>query len=146
MGGTFSARAIARLLSVCGVLAGVFLMHALPAQACAGGAMPGSAMTAAPGPMRHVGHSAALGAPAGTGTLPSLTTRGLESGHGNVCVSTSPPRGVNGLIALLLLAAAGAFVVTTRLPDQGGRPRRARHRGPPRAGSALLTTLCVSRT
>ena len=122
--------AIARLATVCAVLVGLFLMHGLPAQACpAGAAMPVTAMNAA----SHTEHPRAHDAPA------------ASAEHGSSCVFTPAPRGIDSLLALLLLAATAALLERLRPAFGGGRHPGSR-RAPPRAGAELLTALCVSRT
>lgn len=139
MRGTLSAGAIARLLTVCALVGGLFLMHGLPAQACAGG--NGMATTAMTG--------MATGGPAGHATLGGApvhgdhaTVRHAAPGHGTPCVVTPAPRGLDALLALLLLAATAALAASARPARSASRGRRA----PPRAGPGLLATLCVSRT
>ncbi len=143
MRGKVPARAIVRVLTLFAVLVGLFLMHGLPAQACSGGTgMSATVMT-----------QTAPGGPDGqalVGTAHALTTVGSAAlpaapGHGAVCLFVSPPRGIDALLALLLLAAAVALVRIVR-PPLGAVGGRRRHRAPPRAGMELLTRLCVSRT
>jgi hypothetical protein len=143
-----SARVIARLLAVCAVLVGVFVMHGLPAQACpAGTGMSGSAMMAAP-MAAHGGESVLVAIPARSGmTHVVVGARTDAAAHGGVCVFTLPPRGLAGLLALLLLAGvAVASLATLIRASFGGSRGWFSHRAPARAGPELLTTLCVSRT
>ncbi|MBB5890270.1 hypothetical protein [Kutzneria kofuensis] len=107
----------ARLLTVLAVLAGVFLMHGLPAQDCSGVAMPTMTAVAHPG-------------------------MDMGSGHGGVCVFTTPSRDQAPLLALVLLVVAVLLTVLWRPLLVGGPSRR----GPPLAGAQLLTMVCVSRT
>ena len=139
MRGTASAGAMARLLTVCAVLPGLFLMHGLPAQACpAGTAMPAAAMSAT----GHAEHPA-LAVHARSGQAIAVPAPAV---HGTPCVFTPASRGIDVLMALLLLlAAAVASVLPPRVALGGIRCPRS-HRAPPRAGAQLLTTLCVSRT
>ncbi|EWM12543.1 hypothetical protein KUTG_02847 [Kutzneria sp. 744] len=106
----------ARLLTVFAVLAGVFLMHGLPAQDCSA-AMP------------------AMGAVAHTGM-------DMGSGHGGVCVFTTPSRDHLPILALVLLFVAVLLTVLWRPLLVAGPSRR----GPPLFGARLLTVVCVSRT
>ena len=123
MRGTRSAPpGIARLLTLCAVLVGVFLMHGLPAQSCAGGSMPVTMTVMAP---VHV-------AP--------LTEMG--PGHDDLCVFTMPSHGSDGLLALLLIAVVAWFAPLW----PSSRVFRHRRRGPPLAGVRLLSQVCVSRT
>ena len=142
MRGTVSAGAIARLLAVCALVTGLFLMHGLPAQACAGGsgmataAMAGMA-TGGPG-----GHAVPSGAPVHGD---HAVVWPAAPGHGTPCVFTPAPRGLDALLALLLLAATAAPAASAR-PVRGARHTPRGRRAPPRAGPELLATLCVSRT
>ncbi|GAB2702208.1 hypothetical protein [Kitasatospora kifunensis] len=138
---------IARLLAVCAVLVGLFLMHGTPATAAAGchgepaaGAlMPGGAAQA----VGSAGSRAA--APADPGSPLALPTAGLPTG-GAVCVSTPARGGVPfpavALLALAVLAGGAAWELTDR---QVGAPSH-RRRGPPSGGRALLLQVCVART
>ena len=107
----------ARLLTALAVLAGVFLMHGLPAQDCGGAAM--SSMSA----VAHTGAD-------------------MDSGHGGLCVFTTPSHDQGPLLALALLFVAVVLTVVWRPLLVGGPSRR----GPPRSGAELLTVVCVSRT
>jgi len=142
MRGTVSAGAIARLLTVCALVGGLFLMHGLPAQACAGGS--GMATTAMTG--------MATGGPGGQAILSGAPVHGDHAaarpagpGHGAPCVFTPAPRGLDALLALLLLATTAALAASAR-PARGAGPASRGRRAPPRAGPELLATLCVSRT
>lgn len=129
MRGTASAGAMARLLTVCAVLIGLFLMHGLPAQACpAGTAM--SAVTTG-----HAEHPV-LG----------LGAHGDQAAHGTPCVFTPAPRGIDAMLTLLLLLASAVVLVSPPRPALVGDRHPRRHRAPPRTGEQLLTRLCVSRT
>lgn len=141
MRGRASARATARLLTVCSVLTGLFLMHGLPEQSCSGGAGMPAVMTAA-SMIGHGGQPALTAAPE-HGDRAVVLPAG--PGHGTVCVFTPAPRGIDTLLALLLLAAIVALAWPVR-PALGGHRYPRRRRAPPRAGAGLLTALCVSRT
>jgi len=65
---------------------------------------------------------------------------------GTVCVSTPPPSGVAGLLALLLAFGIVVLAGAVARPDPVSGLRPHRRRAPPLAGVALLTNLCVSRT
>jgi hypothetical protein len=140
MRSTASARAIARLLTVCAVLAGLFFMHGLPAQACSGGTGGMSAMTAT----STAGHQDGITLGAGSAHREMVATVTAAAGHGTACVFTPAPRGLDALLALLLFAATVALASAQRLPNFGGH--RISHRAPPPIGATLLTALCVSRT
>lgn len=129
------ARAFARLLILCAVLTGVFVMHGLPAQACAAGTgMPAAVMTVA-------GHGEQ---PAVVAHEDQTVARHTVPAQGEPCVFTPGPRGVDILTALVLLAATLALAPPVR-PSSGGDRWARSHRAPPGAGTELLTTLCVSR-
>lgn len=143
MRGSQSARVLARLLVACAVIVGVFAMHGLPEQTCAGGS--------------DMGHSASQSGMSMGGSVqdvvvggPSVRSVGVEQGvdgmtHGGVCVATFPLRGLAEVLALLL-AAAFAMGVFAAAPDLGRYRGQPSHRAPPVPGARLLTTLCVSRT
>lgn len=143
MRGTASARVFARLLTLCAVLAGLFFMHGLPAQACAGGTggMPATVTTASP-PVSHLDSIALAAGPVHRDMVASL---GAVVEHGTPCDFAPAPRGIDVLLLLLLLAATVALA-SPRLPGGGGRRNPISHRAPPRTAGELLTALCVSRT
>ncbi|KUN56044.1 hypothetical protein AQJ46_49015 [Streptomyces canus] len=139
-------RGIARLLAVCAVLFGLFLMHGAPATAAEGchGAMPTMALSPITG-----GHDAALLAThAPAAPAPGLAVRaaGLSGMPGALCVST-PAHERTPLPAPGLLDVAGAAVLTpwmlTRLPAAANWTGR---RGPPDSGRDLLLQVCIART
>lgn len=154
MSGTASGWVTARLLIVCAALAALFSMHGLPAQSCPGGAgVSGTAMESATvsTPAATRAASPDPGAP-GAGMVGTPTQRWMAhgsvvgemgSGHGGVCVSTTPPRGLDSLIQSLLVTAL-VVAASAPLPGHGARPGAGR--APPRAGPEVLARLCVSRT
>lgn len=137
---------IARLLAVCAVLFGLFLMHGAPATAAEG--CHGAMTTVATSPMA-AGHDATVmttAAPAAHG--PSTTARAAHTSRmpGTLCVST-PAHERTPLPAPGLLAVAGAAVLALGTPaglraaaDGTGR------RGPPAGGRDLLRQVCIART
>lgn len=141
-------RATARLVAVCAVLAGLFFMHGLPAPGCHGGAgVPAPSMA----------HSATVPAAAGepdtaAGVMATPASRspvaevGSAGGLGALCVSTPPPPGWAGLLALLLGVSVVGLARAMNSPGRATSPRNQRLRAPPMAGSALLMSLCLSRT
>ncbi len=166
-------RALARAVVACVVLTGIFLMHGLPGSNCAGqpdggaSSMTSASMMPAPASIAPAGlkpsalaqgveaaehgvdASAALSATM-SGSAP-VSVLGL--GHtaagmaGGLCVSRPPQSGLPGGLALLLAVAALAFGEMTGLAGSTGRfPRGRGLRAPPLAGSALLVSLCISRT
>jgi hypothetical protein len=140
MRGTAPARAIARLLTLGAVLAGLFAMHGLAAQACPGGTGMSAPVMTAPATAHPGGITPMRGPKAAA--LPSADAD--MPGHGTVCVFTPAPRGISALLALLLLAAT-VPLVSPAWPVVGVRSPIS-HRAPPHGGAELLTTLCVSRT
>ncbi|MEV8128679.1 hypothetical protein AB0P07_32300 [Streptomyces sp. NPDC085944] len=125
-------RGLARLLALCAVLFGLFLMHGAPATAAEGchGAMSAPAgMHTATAPMAHPGVQQASGAAVMDGTT---------------CVST-PARDETRLTApglLAVVAVLAALFLAGRLA-----PGRTRRRGPPPPGGrSLLFQVCIART
>ncbi len=133
---------VTRLLLLCAVMLGIFLMHGAPSAAtggcheAAGGSVlltghHPAAMTAVPDPP----------APSGSAAHPVSASQP----DGSLCVSTAArERGrlpVAGLLALVLFFVAG------RVAGFGpaGAPLRGR-RGPPRYGRELLLQVCIART
>lgn len=148
-----AARVLARLMMLA-VVVGLFVMHGLPAQACAGGggmspsdpvATSGEQMPAQMSAQSSVADAVASPHPTRP-DRPLTAARSAMPGHGAACVFTAPARNpAAALLALLVLAAVALLVTPT--PSRTGRLRRPfQHRGPPRGGAELLTTLCVSRT
>lgn len=147
-GSALSARAMARLVAVCAVLAGLFFMHGLAAQGCAGGvgasapSMPHPVMmaTAADGPDMA---AAAMAASMSRPLAHSASKVGADAGEpGAVCVSTPPSPGWAGLLGISVVGLASV----PGSPDGATRPSNQRLRAPPLAGSTLLMNLCISRT
>ncbi|AOP48624.1 hypothetical protein SL103_22430 [Streptomyces lydicus] len=137
---------MARLLAVCVVLLGLFLMHGSPASAAGGchGAMAGSMAGSMPG---------AHGAPAVSGSHAEAFPTGhradsspptSSAAAGTLCVSTpahpSPSLPALGAPAAVDLGACGALgcgLLTAAV---------TRWRGPPRDGRGVLLRVCVTRT
>lgn len=134
---------MARVIVACAVLAGLFFMHGLPTQGCHGGAgMSPSSMT----------HSMVATVAGGSATPAGAMATQFRSEvgaaaekPGALCVSTPPPMGWAGLLALLLSLGVVGLAAVWRSPDAAVDPRNQRLRAPPLAGTALLTSLCVSR-
>lgn len=128
-----------RLLAVCVVLLGLFLMHGSPASAAGGchGAMAmGSSMPVGPvGPTGATAHRAGQDAPGGAG---AATARGT-------CLSTPAHEQVAlpapGLLAPGAVALPAAAVAAGPQPATGSR-----RRGPPTGGRARLLEVCGART
>ncbi|WP_407917959.1 hypothetical protein [Kitasatospora sp. NE20-6] len=136
------------LLSVCALLLGLFLMHGAPASAAGCHGALADRMAGAPAPaMAHTGHPDRTdgGAAAQTaGDRTGVTARpGSGMAGGELCVSTP----AQGRAALTLSAALVLVALADRAVLQGpAATGLLRRRGPPRAGRALLTQVCISRT
>ncbi|MEV0494376.1 hypothetical protein [Streptomyces atratus] len=137
-------RGIARLVAVCAVLLGLFLMHGAPATAAEGchGAMPSVTV-----PVQH-GHAASTTTSAAPPT-PAQSAPAAHAGdgsgtHGVQCVFTPAhernPLPTGGLYAAVAVPAAW-FPAGLRAAT--GWTRR---RGPPAGGRDLLIQVCVART
>ncbi|MGW5664012.1 hypothetical protein ACWEWG_28675 [Streptomyces sp. NPDC003758] len=139
-------RGVARLLAVCAVLFGLFLMHGAPATAAEG---CHGVMTAVASSPVAAGHDAAVmdtAAPAGHGPGPTVRAADTSRMSGMLCVST-PAHERTPLPAPGLLAVAGgaalALWTPARLRAAAGRTGR---RGPPGGGRDLLLQVCIART
>lgn len=139
-------RGVTRLLAVCAILFGLFLMHGAPATAAGGchGAMP--AMSS---PMPG-GHDVA---PATMAHTPDAHQAGLSVRHadasgmsGVLCVSTPASERIP-LPAPGLFAVAAVTVLAVWMPA-GLRAAvgRTEWRGPPSSGRDLLLQVCIART
>ncbi|WP_328891994.1 hypothetical protein [Streptomyces sp. NBC_00316] len=136
-------RGVARLLALCAVLLGLFLMHGAPATA-AGGCH--GEMTA-PAAM----HEAPTAVAMESMTPPVMAHSGAQQAadtaamHGALCVSTpardKTPLPIGGLVAVAAILAAGYLA---------GRPwalgRTGRRGPPPSGGRSLLLQVCIART
>lgn len=139
------ARALARVVAVCAVLAGLFLMHGLATQECHGGTEASmSSMSAVTGDM-VTPVAAMVHQPLNRSAIHSGATGGATAvASSGLCVSTPPTSALAGLLALLL--ALGGLVLASAVPRPNRATRLENHgRPPPLAGSALLTNLCVCR-
>ncbi|MFF4569478.1 hypothetical protein [Streptomyces sp. NPDC001410] len=141
MGGEHIRRpGITRLLTLCAILLGLFLMHGSPATAvdgCHGRTDPAVVM--------HDGHESAAASAEPAGTQPA-TLRAADdmAPHGTLCVATPAeqriPLPVAPLAALFALAALGTWAV-----HRAWRPGGTGRRGPP-GGRRLLLQVCIART
>lgn len=137
------ARAWTRALAVFAVLAGLFLMHGLAPQGCPSG--EGMAITATPtaGTMRADEFMGASPASADRHLSAAMSpVQIMATGHGELCTATSPPQPSTGLALLLALAA---LITAAAAMGSSTWTIQVRRRPPSPTGSALLTTLCVSR-
>ncbi|MFJ8311729.1 MULTISPECIES: hypothetical protein [unclassified Streptomyces] len=137
----------ARLLTLCAVLFGLFLMHGAPAGAASGCHGPGSATAVTPHghgsaamtPMVHVARTH-------PGSVQARTVDGAALHDGAVCVSTPArdrlPLPAPALAALAALAGLTTLVWAARLRSPAGTGRR----GPPTGGRGLLLQVCIART
>lgn len=133
-------RGLARLLAVCAVLLGLFLMHGAPAstaEGCSGDPTVTSAL--------H--HSDAVPRLAAYAAMAHPDTSGAwamsAGGHGAQCASISAPDRLLPVPALLT-AVALVSLMAWCLYGAVAWDRR-RHRGPP-GGRQLLLQVCVART
>ncbi|MQS15512.1 hypothetical protein F7Q99_25385 [Streptomyces kaniharaensis] len=137
---------VARLLAVCVVLLGLFLMHGLPS-AGAEGCHSGGMAVAAAMPDTAISDVSDGGnqATAPADTQPAVHHGGDVRSAGALCLSTQ------GRDRITLPAAA----LVASIPVWGGAwlpPRRVtalftgRRRGPPTGGRELLHQVCIART
>ncbi|MDK9494435.1 hypothetical protein QEZ40_000307 [Streptomyces katrae] len=147
MAGTGQAtrRGIARLLALCAVLLGLFLMHGAPATAA-----EGCHGVSAPAPM-HADTAAAAMTPAQPAPAVQMEhgrsqhAMGASAPHGEMCVSTPArermPLPLGGLLTVVAGLTALFLVGRPLTPGWTGR------RGPPPSyGRSLLLQVCVART
>lgn len=140
--GQRSRRGAPRLLAVCAVLLGLFLMHGTPAAAAEG---CHSAMShVAPTADGHAAMSPAAEAAAGHGA--AIKASPMPGTGGASCVSTPAheriPLPAPGLLAVAVLGALMAGL-PARLRAAGCG---AGWRGPPDGGRDLLNRVCIART
>ncbi|MFE7795113.1 hypothetical protein [Streptomyces sp. NPDC057460] len=143
-------RGIARLLALCAVLLGLFLMHGAPATAAEG---CHGAMSAAPMPAGHdtavmASAARAFVTPAPSPVVTQARTQqvsGAPAMDGAMCVSTPArdriPLPTGGLLAVVAVLAA--TFLAGRPPALGRTGRRG---PPPPGGRSLLLTVCIART
>ncbi|KIF02293.1 hypothetical protein PL81_30810 [Streptomyces sp. RSD-27] len=142
MSGQRSRGGIARLVALCAVLLGLFLMHGAPATAAEG---CHSAMSH--GTPMDDGHRHAAMSPAAETTSHGviLASSMLGTGGGS-CVSTPAHERLSlpapGLLAVVVFGALTA-ALSARLRAAGGGTGR---RGPPHRGRDLLNRVCIART
>ncbi|MFE9968415.1 hypothetical protein [Streptomyces sp. NPDC005525] len=133
-------RGIARLLALCAVLLGLFLMHGAPANAAEGCHGPMSAPAALSA--EHVGTAMASTPSSG---MTHAAAQQASTMAGAMCVST-PARYFTTLPGIGLMAVVAVLAV---LPVVG-RPMALGHtgrRGPPTPGGrSLLLQVCIART
>ena len=127
-----------RLLVLCAVLLGLFLMHGAPTSA-ADGCHDAMAVTAsAPGPMQaSAGHLAVRGEHG-----PARAVDTMSAMNGESCVFTHARDRVLPLLMALGLVLLAVPALTGRRAAVRGPARR----GPPFAGRELLLQVCVART
>ncbi|GAA1709314.1 hypothetical protein [Streptomyces yatensis] len=141
-------RAVARLLAVCAVLFGLFLMHGAPATAASGchDAMPVSTSVEHVGQADSGRHGVTSMSPAATSHAPPHAVPQTGSGgHGAQCVAT--PARERLLLAPVWALAAVAVAVSSLevLAGRGLAAREAGRRGPPGGGRELLLRVCIAR-
>ncbi|MGH3511862.1 MAG: hypothetical protein ACRDQH_04420 [Pseudonocardiaceae bacterium] len=149
-GSALSARATARLVAVGAVLSGLFFMHGLATQGCAGDAQASASSMTHPATVATamIRPDTTAGAMVATASRPlAQSASGTDAGESAaLCMSTPPPPGWVGLLALLLGASVLGLASIPDSPDRATRPSNQRRRAPPLAGSTLLMNLCVSRS
>ncbi|MCZ4101651.1 hypothetical protein G3I60_08720 [Streptomyces sp. SID13666] len=141
-------RGIARLLTLCAVLLGLFLMHGAPATAAEG--CHGAMTATSPTPHRHATAAMTSTVPA---TMTTVTTPPAmahpdvpQASSGAMCVST-PARDRNPLPMGGALMAVVAVLVAGFLSNRPVSLGGSRRRGPPPPGGrSLLLTVCIART
>lgn len=146
-GGRVNRQGTARLVALCAILLGLFLMHGSPATAI-GGCHGGTGPAAVPMQAGHASSTMArtdLHGAAGHGA-PAAQAAYETGTHGATCVST-PVRVHNHPLPTPALLTAGAVAALatwspTALRATGG----TRRRGPPERGRDLLFQVCVART
>ncbi|WP_040896648.1 hypothetical protein [Streptomyces griseoaurantiacus] len=149
--GQLRRRGLARLLALCAVLLGLFLMHGAPATAAEGchGAMSTPAgMHEAPAPGAMISHHlAAVQSAAGQVTAHPGTQHasGAAAMDGTTCVST-PARDTTPLTAPALLAVAGVLAALFMVGRTLAPGRTGRRGPPPPGGRSLLLQVCIART
>ncbi|WP_045877311.1 hypothetical protein [Pseudofrankia sp. DC12] len=147
-----TALARARLVAVLAALAGLAVMHGLPAmQACAQAGTGYAAMATPAMPAEHAGSMAEP--PAVERPTANVGLRGADMyAHGAAgemqgvpCAATPPSLGLAGLLVLVAIGLLAITMPASPRPLAAVR-RGPRRRAPPRFGSLLLHELCVSRT
>ncbi|WP_406385807.1 hypothetical protein [Streptomyces sp. NBC_01618] len=132
---------MSRLLVLCAVLCGLFLMHGAPASA-AEGCHGGQAVTSQPPMSMATGaaHTAHTAVPE-EHSIPRVDAA-VTGMNGESCVSTHARDRLLPLLMALGLVILAVWVLGRLRPAVRGPARR----GPPLAGSELLLQVCVART
>ncbi|MFF1912621.1 hypothetical protein ACFVYE_13460 [Streptomyces sp. NPDC058239] len=129
---------VSRLLVLCAVLCGLFLMHGAPASAAEGchGAMavPSDAAMSMTTGAGHTALTDEHGTAHAAATMPGMT--------GESCVSTHARDRLLPLLMALGLVVLAVWVLGRRRTAVRGPARR----GPPFAGRDLLLQVCIART
>jgi hypothetical protein len=157
--GQVGERGFARLLMVCAVLAGLFLMHGSPAAAAEGchgalpTALPGTAAAPVSMPMSMPmgeGITAATAradsspATPPPGRAPAVHAGASSMAHGAMCVST--PARARFLLPVHALLVAVAVLAVAALGGRAAGRARTRRGQPPPGGRSLLLQVGVART
>ncbi|MFE7111252.1 hypothetical protein ACFU98_25155 [Streptomyces sp. NPDC057575] len=129
-----------RLLVLCAVLLGLFLMHGAPASAAEGchDAMTVTAAASAPGSMQATAGHAAMRAEHGS----ARAVAGMPAMNGESCVFTH----ARDRVLPLLMSLGLALVAVQALSGRRTAVRGPARRGPPSAGRGLLLQVCIART
>ncbi len=147
-----ASRAAARLLLLCAVLAGLFLMHGAPGSAhgCHGAVRTDAVLmdavrTDAAQAMPPQAHAHAAVHPA-LPAAPAVPATGTLRAHGDrtLCVATKTRDGVP--LPAPGPAVAGALLALPAAVSRLFGRRADSPRGPPCAGRRLLLQVCVART
>ncbi|MFJ1622139.1 hypothetical protein ACIODX_17510 [Streptomyces sp. NPDC088190] len=129
---------LSRLLVLCAVLSGLFLMHGAPASA-AEGCHDATAMTAAaPGSMTTTAEHSAVRGEHG----PAFAAAAGSAMDGESCVFTH----ARDRVLPLLMALGLVLLAVRQLAGHRTAVRGPARRGPPFAGRELLLRVCVART
>ncbi|MET9663028.1 hypothetical protein [Streptomyces sp. NPDC006510] len=127
-----------RLLVLCAVLLGLFLMHGAPASAAEGCHDAMAVTAAAPVSMTTgAGHSAMRGEHGSAHAAAAVPETNGES-----CVFTH----VRDRVLPLLMALGLVLLAVRALAGRGTAVRGPARRGPPFAGRDLLLQVCIART
>ncbi|GHE39581.1 hypothetical protein MHW47_00440 [Streptomyces sp. OfavH-34-F] len=144
--GRTGGRAVARLLAVCAVLFGLFLMHGAPATA-AGGCHGETAVAAPASHAEQVSshHADTPVAPPAGVRVSQAVPPAPSAGAGSVCVAVAPRDRL--LAPVVWVLAALVFTVFYAGAGSGWRAAagRAGRRGPPGGGRELLLRVCTAR-
>ncbi|MGW1868954.1 hypothetical protein ACWCPS_25775 [Streptomyces mauvecolor] len=142
---------MSRLLVLCAVLFGLFLMHGAPATAAEGCHGVMSAPTGMRDGLATTSSASASSAAAESAAAPVMTHTGVQRASGTAamggetCLSTPARDGIPrpmAALAAVITVMAGLFLAG-RSPAAGPAGRRG---PPPPGGRSLLLQVCIART